>query len=280
MLIRGFGILVTVLCAITIGGPAWADGIGTPGGGKVECGTTGCHVVVGTPGKPGDSSGSGGNGGGSGGDENPCVFEIATPGPESIAAVGGQPAGPGQWYFRHCFSGTDGTGVGFGALVWLADPPPAISPAVLARIGRAQMDLPAVVVAVNPQANTLVQVPMWLAVTGGWQPRSATASVPGVAVTVTATPSKVVWSMGDGGSVTCRGPGDVFRPGTDDPYAASPTCGFRYRRSSGSVRFTVTATVSYTVTWSGGGQAGTLDDLTAAGTTSLHVGESQAIVTQ
>ncbi|GAA0476565.1 hypothetical protein Aca07nite_88140 [Actinoplanes capillaceus] len=42
----------------------------------------------------------------------------------------------------------------------------------------------------------------------------------------------------------------------------------------------VQATVSYRITWSGGGQSGTLADLTGSGATALTVGESQAVVTR
>lgn len=276
MLSRSLAVLLAVL-AILVPVPVYAGGNSAGPGGNVGCGTSGCEIEVGTPGKPGGSGdGNGGGGGGSGGG-NPCTYEAANPGPEAIAAVGGQPAGPGGWYFRHCVS-PDGE-VGFGALMWLAAPPPVISPAVLAQVARKRLDLPTVVVKVNPDASTMVNVPVWLALTGGWQQRSSTASVPGVSVTVTATPSRVTWRMGDGGSVVCHGPGTVYRPGVDDPYAASPTCGYGFRQASGSGTFTVTATVTYTVTWSGGGQSGTIGDLTATGTTALRVGESQAIIT-
>ena len=46
-----------------------------------------------------------------------------------------------------------------------------------------------------------------------------------------ARPTAVTWSMGDGGSVTCDGPGTAF-PAGGDPKSASPDCGHTYRTSS------------------------------------------------
>lgn len=193
---------------------------------------------------------------------------------EVVDNSGDQPQGGGRWYLRSCVS--DGR-VGGQELVFLTTPP-TVTPAELARVARSRMQLPLVDVVLNPSAGTLVGVPVWLALAGGWESRSASASVPGLSVSATATPTKVVWQMGDNDSRTCSGPGTVFRPGTDDPYGKSPTCGHTYRHSSGDGKFTVRATVSYAISWSGGGASGTLADLQATGTTTLTVGESQAII--
>ncbi|GIJ49362.1 hypothetical protein Val02_62480 [Virgisporangium aliadipatigenens] len=85
--------------------------------------------------------------------------------------------------------------------------------------------------------------------------------------------------MGEGSTVTCAGPGTVFTFGVHDPNAGSPTCGFTYRRSSQGRQFTVSATVTYRVTWAGGGQSGTVGDLTATWSTLQQVDEAQSVVT-
>jgi hypothetical protein len=275
MLKRWIMAMVIGLAAVTVPATPAAAGGGTAP--YIPCDQGGCDITVGGPGKRGSSSGGGGGGGSK--EPDPCVYELVTPSPAVVANLGGQPPGPGAWYFRTCYSLVDGTTNGLGRIMWLTSPPPAISPALLAQIARARMNLPAVSVTLNPRTSTLVSVPVWLTVSGGWRTVSARASVPGVSVTATATPKRVVWTMGDGSSVTCNGPGTVYRPGTDNPNAASPTCGFTYRRASGSGAFRVTATVTYAVTWAGGGQTGSLGDLTAAGVTTLRVNESQAIVT-
>lgn len=155
----------------------------------------------------------------------------------------------------------------------------ALTSAAIARLARSQLRLPAPGIAANPAGDQLVNLPTWLWLSSGWGPVSATASVPGVSVTAVATPTSVSWSMGDGTTVTCTGAGTPFRPGTD-PMAPSPDCGHTYRTSSASQVghvFPVTATVRWTVTWSGAGQSGTFPGLTTSGNTAFRVAESQAL---
>lgn len=191
--------------------------------------------------------------------------------------MGGQPSGEGGWYTRTCY-GDDGA---LGGIVWMPGAPPVVSPAVLARQARARLRLPSVVIRMNPSRDQLVNLPVWLALdTASWKSQSATASVPGVSVTATARPVKAAWSMGDGTTVTCAGPGTAWGPGTD-PAKASPDCGHVYRRSSAGAAggaFTVTVTVTWEVTWAGAGQSGTVPGLTTSGQVQARVQESQALV--
>ncbi|GAB3160703.1 ATP/GTP-binding protein [Micromonospora sonneratiae] len=255
----------------------------------------GCDVTAGNPGG-GDGSNQG-NGGGRGGDgkcrkpsgevipcerdgawagTDGCYYAPTDPSPSTIAALGGQPAGEGGWYMRTCY----GDGGSFGGIVWIAGAPPVISPAVLARQARARLDLPKVVIRMNPPGDQLVNLPVWLALDrGSWRSQSATASVSGVSVTATARPVKANWSMGDGVTVTCTGPGTVWALGSD-PKKASPDCGHVYRRSSAVALqgvFAVTVTVTWEVTWAGAGQSGTVPGLTTTGQVQTRVQESQAV---
>ncbi|BCJ62991.1 hypothetical protein [Polymorphospora rubra] len=255
-----------------------------------------CDVEAGAPGVPGGPSG-GGNGGDRGGDgtcrkpsgeEIPCeregawagadgcYYAPADPSPSTVAALGGQPAGKGGWYMRVCY----GDDRAFGSVVWVAGEAPVVSAQVLARQARARLDLPSVVIRLNPPGDQLVHLPAWLALDrGSWQPRSATASVPGVSVTATARPVKASWSMGDGVTVTCTGPGTPWTSGTD-PANASPDCGHVYRRSSAATpggRYVVTVTVTWEVTWAGAGQSGTVPGLTTTGQVQARVQESQTV---
>lgn len=168
-----------------------------------------------------------------------------------------------------------------GGPIWVAGAPPVISPEVLARQARARLDLPDVVIRVNPSGDQLVGLPTWLFLDpASWRAQSATASAPGISVTVTARPTQAVWSMGNGDSVVCHGPGTPWRTGMD-PAAASPDCGYRYLRSSAAApsgSFTVTVTVSWQVTWSGAGQGGTVPGLTTTAAVQVRVTESQAVI--
>jgi hypothetical protein len=190
----------------------------------------------------------------------------------------------GAWYVWKC----TGPGVGKDALyrppVWIPNgqqpgAAPLPSPAELAAMARKQLRLPSPTIAANPAGEQLVNLPTWLWLSNGWGSVSATASVPGVSVTATATPTSVTWSMGDGATVTCQGAGTPFRPGSD-PRAASPDCGYTYRMSSaGQVgqAFPVTATVHWSITWSGAGQGGTFPDMTTTSRAAFRVAEAQAL---
>ena len=144
-----------------------------------------------------------------------------------------------------------------------------------------RLDLPQLPIAMSPPGTQLVGVPTWLWIDSTtWTTRSASASVGAVTATATATPSRVVWSTGDGAQVTCTGPGTPWQQGTD-PAAPSPTCGHVYRRASTTAAggaFPVTATVSWSIAWSGAGQAGALPALTTSATTSTRVDEVRAVV--
>jgi hypothetical protein len=74
----------------------------------------------------------------------------------------------------------------------------------------------------------------------------------------------------------------VFLAG-GDPAASSPDCGHTYTRSSAGVpgqAYPVTATVTWEITWTGGGEQGTLPALETTSTTVFRVAESQALIEQ
>lgn len=212
---------------------------------------------------------------------------VARGGVRSRGAVLAQaPGESGAWYVYQC-SGPGGRDALFRSPVWIPDgeAPGAValpSPEELAEQARSQLRLPSPVIGSSPAGTQLVRLPTWLWVDRAvWQPRSATASVPGVAVTATATPTSVSWSMGDGATVTCAGPGTPF-PADGVPEAASPDCGYTFHRSSASApgeRFRSTATVRWRVTWSGAGASGTFPDMTTSAGASFRVAEAQALGT-
>ncbi|MFC5939960.1 hypothetical protein [Micromonospora harpali] len=262
------------------GSPAHADG----GIGGVSCtqnpSAPECEINAGTPGGPGGSSGGSQGGGGSGdgsggGGEDGCYWapvDVGLPPPPGKGPEGG-------WYARTCVA----NGLGSQEVpVWL-DQAPTVNLAALAQAARSRLRLPSPQIRTNPAIApfVLVQVPVWLWVDPAtWGARSATASVPGVSVTATATPTRVVWSFGDGSDdLTCTGPGKPWKPGTDPQ--ASSACGHTYTSSSAvaaGAAFQLRATVTWSVTWSGAGSGGTLAPLTTTSTVSVRVAESQAIV--
>ncbi|GAA1264449.1 ATP/GTP-binding protein [Streptomyces aureus] len=162
---------------------------------------------------------------------------------------------------------------------------PTIDPAVVAQQAVDKMDLGGPRIA-SPRAagKYTVGVPMWMWVNPSvttYGPNSASASAGGITVTATAEVSSIRWSMGDGGSVTCNGPGTKYR----DSYGMSdsPTCGYRYKASSkerADGRWHGTATSTWSIHWEvtgGGGGEGDLTHQAPATPFTVHVGEMRVL---
>jgi len=159
-----------------------------------------------------------------------------------------------------------------------------LDPSQVALDALASVSIQAPPVRTNPSADgrLYVQVPTWLWVDPDWwRPYEATARAGRVWSTVRVTPVATTWTMGDGRTVTCRGPGTEWRPGL--PEDAS-TCAHIYRTSSAGSpggRFAVEATVTFEVSWiSNLSAGGTLPAITRTQTLDVVVGEIQAIGTR
>lgn len=281
-----------VVATLLAAPPAAADYVYCPPNGGP------CIVIVTSPGGPG---GGGGGGGGSGG--GVCQYQG-----QSVNCfdadigwyIGGacysqaeRPRPPysdprweghtnGDIYDKTCVTsfvngvpqlpGTSWSG-------WLRTPPARpISPATLAARAINLLGLTGPDIGIVPKPGSqggLVGLPVWLwtrVAPTTWGPNSATAAVPGLSVTARANASKIVWSMGDGHSVTCNNPGTPY----DGVYGKqpSPRCGFAY--STPGV-YTVTGTTYWHVTWAGGGQTGSLD-VQRSSSTQIVIGELQVLV--
>lgn len=256
---------------IATAAPAHADGAI----GDIDCSenrtTAECGLRAGAPGETGSNNDNGSGNQSSGtGEPDRCFYERAQP--QAPPPPG---AGPGAWYVRVCERANGGASQ--TQPMWLTNPP-APDPSVLAQQAVSRLRLPAPAIHTNPdaaQTDVLVWVPVWLWVGGpSWAARSATAAVPGMSVTATATARKAVWRHGDSTTQTC-GQGTAWRPGTD-PRIGSPTCGHTYTRS-GTV--TLTAVVTWNVVWQGGGQSGTVPDLTTTASVTMRVVEAPALNT-
>lgn len=264
--------------------PALADGAY----GTVDCSkeptNPQCLIKVGTPDAPGSKGASGtstckdGTGrpvpcffegaGWSGGDG--CYYLPATGQDLSFAeAISGPAMPPERWYVGTC--GVPPT-AGITRYRLFGTPP---GPQLLADEAIKALRLPLPTIRVNPAppAKQIVFVPTWVWLgPESWGNRSATASVPGMSVTATATPVTLVISTA-GHSVTCEGPGTAWTPGRDAA-AASPTCGVTY---SGQGSFPLQATVTWTVSWAGGGVTGTAPAMTTTASVTLQVIEEPAL---
>ena len=214
-----------------------------------------------------------------------CYYRQVDPQPPAGDAIwaGRYPAG--AVYLATCPGVRGGTGGGF---VWWADPPPGfggtgVTPAQLATeaVRRMRLDGPAIGIVPEPGKVGLVGLPVWMWTSESprtWGPVSATASVPGLSITATATARQVSWSMGDGSTVVCNTPGTPY----EDRFGArsSPTCGHTYTRTSAreaNETYPVTATTTWGVSWVGGGQRGSLE-LERSSTVGLRIGELQVLV--
>lgn len=215
----------------------------------------------------------------------PAVYRQASP-DQAVPVAGPTPGQPGAWYVYKCSA--DGVRDAFyRPPIWIPDAPrrpgraaALPSPAELARVAYAQLRLPSPAVESNPAGEQLVGLPTWLWLDrGSWVPVSARASVPGVSVTAVARPDSVVWTLGDGSTVTCSGPGTRYGRGAE-PKSSSPDCGHTYRTSSAGRpggAFAVSATVHWRVTWAGAGQSGVFPDLTTLSNAAFRVAESQGL---
>ncbi len=136
---------------------------------------------------------------------------------------------------------------------------------------------------VQPDGMAIVGIPVWLWVGDPGEsttgPITRSASGGGTTVTATGTLDRIVYTMGDGGQVTCTGPGTPYRTEYGD--RTSPDCGYTYTKTSAgkaSEAHTISATSYWTVEWAGGGQTGTIP-LEFTRTEQLRVGELQVLLT-
>jgi hypothetical protein len=152
----------------------------------------------------------------------------------------------------------------------------------------AQIDLMLPVIRTAPDADGigLVGLPVWVWLPANdgadgaswWADLQTERTERGVHVELTASPQRLVFDMGDGEKVTCPDGGTPY----DGKGGASPDCGYDdgYARSSRSRpdgRYTITATVTWTVSYVSGGTAGTLPPQTRESTATIRIDELQVV---
>ncbi|WP_239014821.1 ATP/GTP-binding protein [Streptomyces sp. CdTB01] len=275
--------LLTGALALTSTGVAHAgDGPGTSAGN--------CHVIMfcvgasdgSNPGGSGGQAGSSQGGGGNSDSKTKCRYEKVDPKPPT-SWPGWKGADPkkNDAYLYGCTGGGQANPDGFVIVPTGQQPAPQVDPRVLAQRTVDSMTLIGPDIA-SPRAagKYTVGVPMWMWVHQGattYGPNTASATAGGVTVTATAKVSKIVWTMGDGVSVTCNGHGTPYT--SSEGMAQSPTCGHVYAKTSSGARsgkFPVTATSTWTINWQGGGQAGQLTEVRQTNV-QVAVGEVQVV---
>ncbi|NUK50099.1 ATP/GTP-binding protein [Streptomyces lunaelactis] len=268
-----------VLTTLALTGTAHAAD--DPGTGGDFCGVHFC-VGAGVDGKPEGSKPGGAEqaSNGSSGEQPVCQYEKMDPQPPADSELwqGNDPSGGGAVYVRSC-GGPDSPSTfvfaGPGA-------PPAVDPAVLAQqaVDRMLLRGPEIGITPKPGGKGVVGMPVYMWTAKGaetYGPNTASASAGGVTVTATAKVSKIVWTMGDGKTVTCTTAGTPYK--AEYGKKPSPDCGHRYTQPSStqaSGKWHVTATSTWTVNWQGGGQTGQLTD-TRTSDVDITVAEVQVL---
>ncbi|WP_398859999.1 ATP/GTP-binding protein [Streptomyces chengmaiensis] len=229
-------------------------------------------MEVEVPGEPGGSgqaeqgAGTAGTNGGEGkGKAKPpeCTpAQKLEPQPPANSEVweGHDPADGGAVYVRTCrYFTTSGASTMITETLYggPGGPPaaPPVDPAVLAQQALDKMLLRAPEIGITPRpgGKGVVGMPVYMWTEKGpetYGPNVASASAGGITVTATAKVSKIVWQMGDGKTVTCTTAGTPYR--AEYGKKPSPDCGHRYNvpsSTTGSGRFHVTATSTWTIDW-------------------------------
>ncbi|MFD3938216.1 ATP/GTP-binding protein [Streptomyces sp. NPDC058611] len=209
-----------------------------------------------------------------------CYWRLLDPQPPADDPVwAGHTPGDGAVYNGQC----PGQPLA-GGFRWRQNPPPgAQGPDLeaLAEEAVTKMRLLGADIGIAPKSGGLgtVGVPVW--VWNGPSPRttgpvSASATALGVTVTATATVQNVVWTFGNGTTVSCPHPGTPYSPafGLTPPSTANGQCGFAGYTRVGN--YSVAATTTWAVHWVGGGQQG---DLTTVRNSQVpvRIGELQVV---
>lgn len=187
--------------------------------------------------------------------------------------------GPGTWYRKICTSDADGE---TATVVWVRAR--RVDHRALAdeAADRASIPLPAIRLSPPVGADQVVNVPTWLSIdTAQWRPVTSSATAGTVTATATAVPESVTWSMGNGDTVSCAGPGTPYQRG-GAAAGQQPDCSYTYRGSSARApggTFTLAATVSWRVSWvaTGAPGGGVLGTVTRTSQVPVRVAEIQAL---
>lgn len=236
------------------------------------------------PALPGGASASGGPGGGPDAPSGGGGSGGGTPTPNGSASEG-PPLTPDQLALQQAQCGEVAAAVaaGAGGALCGATPapapapgrpqPPAVSAATVAQQARQRVPIRVPQPHTSPSEDRfqVVAIQTWFWMDPSeWRPVTARAELPGVWAEVTATPTRTVWTPGDGSAaVTCAGPGEPYSRG------AVTDCGHRFDRAG---NFTVLVAVTYEVTWRAStGESGTQAPIVLTTNLPIEVQERQPV---
>jgi hypothetical protein len=176
---------------------------------------------------------------------------------------------PGQW---------------FGVQILLFADGSELSTLELAEQAYAKLSPPTLAVGTAPPSSQdgLVGLPEWFWIdTADYLTVSRTVSLDGLSATVTARPGPLFIDPGDGqDSFTCPGPGTQYNP-AESAASQHSDCTFVYPQPSVGQpgnEFTVSASVTWTATWTGtGGTGGMLAPITRTTTIELPVAQAETV---
>ena len=215
------------------------------------------------------------------------------PGTTPLQPMSSQTMQTGSVYYSECYYADDGSLASYDRFVYQpGQPVPAGAPAqafqppdVEAIAREVYQEVPLVLPQpyTSPPAGApqLVGFPVWLWVDGAvWRDFEAHAGVAGVSVSVVARPDHIEWSLGDGTTITCDGPGTPWDPSGAD--GQSTDCSHIYQFVSAGRpggRYQASVTMFWTVSWSAStGQSGILPVASRTSEFSLLVTERQAVI--
>ena len=165
-----------------------------------------------------------------------------------VAYLGFDPTGEYWWWGVICWR--DGEAV--GSYEFAVEVTPPVSPEVIRDRAAARIEPPAPSPEMSPPLGrpTFVRVPTWLWLDPGyWQPIEVSETRGLTTVTVRATPTHARWVMGDGGGVTCFGPGVEWMSGLSED---ATDCSYTYVHSTygrPGGRFAASVTVTWEFEW-------------------------------
>ena len=275
---RARGLIAALLVAwfvLFTPSPAWAD----DGGGAFVDDDGNPTATAGD-----DEPGSGGGSGGSGRNDG-CVWIVLVEDDFDWALYdldgNRRYSETGRWLALDCPPGAPGA-VG-GIVVVPEGEQVDLEGLIQQALASTSIDGPGIETSPSADQKLYTQVPTWLWLDSvWWQTYEATARAGRVWSTVRATPVSTTWSMGDGRTVSCRGPGTPWQAGM--PENASD-CTHTYRTSSAGSpggTFRLEATVTFEVSWSSNAPpgGGVLPAISRSSSVEVEVVEIQAIGTQ
>ncbi len=206
-------------------------------------------------------------------------YEVAPVTPDEGILFGLDPTGEYVWYEVICWrDGRNDTEVQI-----IVEVTPPAAPEVIRDVAAARLDPPRPAPETSPPLArpAFVHVPPWLWVDeAAWSPIEVSTTRGVTTVTVRATPTHARWLMGDGGAITCVGPGVAWTSGASED---DTDCSYTYVHSSYGEpegRFEALVTVTWEFEWWINdvyqGVFGTVDVSAPFG---VAVGEIQAVET-